>query len=278
MARHIACLTFDFDVVSAWVFRGGTTPTQISRGEFGLVGAERILSLLKRYSIPSTWFIPGHTIDTFPDACRRVVEAGHEVGHHGYLHEPPALLTREQEDGVLARGNESIRRLTGSRARGYRSPAWDLSPHTVELLLQHGISYDSSMMGHDDQPYWARQEDVIGKDGSIQWGQASRLIEMPISWSLDDFPHFEYRRLESAIQPGLMHASGVLENFVGDFRFMVGSTDWGALTYTFHPQVVGRGHRMLMLEQLIRSLSELGATFMRMGDVAGEWATRVKSM
>jgi peptidoglycan/xylan/chitin deacetylase (PgdA/CDA1 family) len=267
-------LTFDFDVVSAWIFRGGTTPTQLSRGEFGLVGAERILALLKRYAIPSTWFIPGHTIDNFPDVCRRVVDAGHEVGHHGYLHEPPALLTREEEDKVLARGNDSIRRLTGSPARGYRSPAWDLSPHTVELLLEHGITYDSSMMGHDDQPYWARQGDVIGKDGSVQWGQPSRLIEMPISWSLDDFPHFEYRRTDTVVQPGLMNASGVLENFVGDFRFMVGSTDWGALTYTFHPQVIGRGHRMLMLEQLIRSLSDLGATFARMGEVVGEWAAR----
>jgi peptidoglycan-N-acetylglucosamine deacetylase len=274
VARHLACLTFDFDVVSAWIFRGETTPTQLSRGEFGLVGAERILALLERYAIPSTWFMPGHTIDNFPHVCRRVHEAGHEIGHHGYLHEPPALLSREQEDEVLARGNESIRRLTGATARGYRSPAWDLSPDTVELLLKHEIAYDSSMMGHDDHPYWARQGDVIEKGGTIHWGKSSRLVEMPVSWSLDDHPHFEMRRTDTFIQAGLMNASGVLENFVGDFRFMIGSTDWGALTYTFHPQVVGRGHRMLMLEQLIRSLLDLGATFARMGEVAEEWVRR----
>jgi hypothetical protein len=78
------------------------------------------------------------------------------------------------------------------------------------------------------------------------------------------------------MQGGLMNGTEVLENFVGDFRFMTGSTDWGVLTYTFHPQVVGRGHRMLMLEQLVRSLLDLGATFARMGDVADEWVKQSK--
>jgi peptidoglycan/xylan/chitin deacetylase (PgdA/CDA1 family) len=271
VARHLACLTFDFDVLSAWIFRGGTTPTQISRGEFGLVGAERILALLRRYGIASTWFIPGHTIDYFPDACRKVHEAGHEIGHHGYLHEPPALLDHEREEEVLRRGNDAIRRLTGSPAWGYRSPSWDLSAHTVDLLLEHGFRYDSSMMAHDDQPYRARSGDIISPGGSIQWGRVTDLIELPISWSLDDFPHFEYRRLESAIQPGLSRAGDVLENFVDDFRYMTETVEWGALTYTFHPQVIGRGHRMLMLEKLIRSLLDLGATFARLGDVADEY-------
>src|SRR5579884_2046374 len=203
MARHLACLTFDFDVVSAWIYRGLTTPTAISRGEFGLVGAERILALLSRYDIHATWFIPGHTLDTYPDICQRIHAAGHEIGHHGYLHEPPAMLGREQEEAVLVRGIDAIRRVTGENPRGYRSPSWDLSPHTIELLLKHGFQYDSSMMAHDDQPYRARQGDVIAKDGRIQWGTPTRLVEMPISWSLDDFPHFEYRRMEHYVQPGL---------------------------------------------------------------------------
>ncbi len=274
MARHLACLTFDFDVISAWIFRGATTPTQLSRGEFGLVGAERILSLLARYHLPATWFIPGHTLDTYPEICERIHAAGHEIAHHGYLHEPPALLTRDQEEEVLVRGNEAIRRITGSDARGYRSPSWDLSPHTVDLLLEHGFVYDSSMMAHDDQPYRARRGDVIARDEPVRFGSKTRLIELPISWSLDDFPHFEYRRLENAIQPGLMRAGDVLDNFVDDFRFMVQNTDWGALTYTFHPQVIGRGHRMLMLERLIRALADLGATFVRMDALAEEYDRR----
>lgn len=275
MSRHLVCLTFDFDVVSAWILRGATTPTSMSRGEFGLVGAERILGLLKKHEIRATWFVPGHTLETYPEICVQVHAAGHEIAHHGYLHEPPATLkTREEEEAVLVRGNEAIRRITGSYARGYRSPSWDLSPHTVELLLTHNFQYDSSMMAHDHLPYRARQGDVIHADGKIEWGPTTRLIEMPISWSLDDFPHFEYRRNEQGIQEGLKRAGDVLDNFVDDYRYMAQTEEWGVLTYTFHPQVSGRGHRMLMLENLILTLRGLGATFARMDEVAEEYAQR----
>lgn len=273
-SRHVACLTFDFDVISSWINRGLTTPTQISRGEFGLVGAERILALLKRQDIHATWFVPGHTLDTFPDAGRRIHDAGHEIAHHGYLHEPPATLTVEEEEAVLIRGGEAIRRITGLDSRGYRSPSWDLSPHTVRLLLKHGFRYDSSMMAHDDQPYRAREGDVISPDGTVRWGTPTRLIELPVSWSLDDFPHFEYRRSEAYLQPGLMRAEAVLDNWVEDFRYMVENTDRGVLTFTFHPQVVGRGHRMLMLEQLIQKVRDLGGTFSRMDEAAEEFDRR----
>jgi len=271
MTRHIACLTFDFDVISSWINRGLTTPTPISRGEFGLVGAERIMALLERHGIRATWFVPGHTLDTFPEICRRIHDGGHEIGHHGYLHEPPATLTREKEEAVLARGIESIRAVTGAVPRGYRSPSWDLSPHSVDLLLRRGFLYDSSMMAHDDQPYRTRQGDEIGLDGRVRWGRRTRLIEMPVSWSLDDFPHFEYRRTETYLQPGLMHAESVLDNWIADFRFMVENVEWGVLTYTFHPQVVGRGHRMIALERLIQKVSELGGSFSRMDEVAEEF-------
>jgi hypothetical protein len=83
MARHLVCLTFDFDAISLWVARGMTTPTPISRGEFGVVGAERILDLLRRHGISSTWFIPGQTLETYPEVCARIHAEGHEIGHHG---------------------------------------------------------------------------------------------------------------------------------------------------------------------------------------------------
>ena len=67
MARRIVCLTFDFDAVSGWISRGLTSPTPMSRGEFGLVGARRILALLAEYDIRATWFIPGHTIESFSE-------------------------------------------------------------------------------------------------------------------------------------------------------------------------------------------------------------------
>jgi peptidoglycan-N-acetylglucosamine deacetylase len=274
MARHLVCLSFDFDAISLWVARGMATPTPISRGEFGAVGAERILALLRQHGIPSTWFIPGQTLETYPEICARVYAEGHEIGHHGYTHEPPATLTREQEEAVLIRGNEAISRVTGISARGYRSPSWDLSPHTVELLLKHGFYYDSSMMGHDHLPYYARQGEVVTAVGPVQWGHTTQLIELPISWSLDDFPHFEYVRMPAYLQQGLRRAGDVLENWVDDFRYMTQVAGWGVLTYTFHPQVIGRGHRMLMLERLIETLGELGATFARMDAVADEFSQR----
>ena len=274
---HYACLTFDFDAISPWIYRDMNTPTPVSRGEFGPVAAPRILDLLRKHGIRSTWFTPGHTIDTYPDICARVHAEGHEIGHHGYLHEPPGQLTREQEEAVLIRGSECIARLTGQVARGYRSPAWDLSPHTIELLLKHGFVYDSSMMAHDHHPYFARVGDRFPKDDPVVFGAPSPLIEMPISWSLDDFPHFEFRSGPNGILPGLHRAEDVLANFVDDFRYMTQTEEWGVLTYTFHPQVIGRGHRMLMLEKLIVALRELGAAFVRMDEAAQAYRQRPAS-
>lgn len=272
MARHIVCLTFDFDALSGFIANGMTTPTPISRGEFGVVGAERILALLKRYDISSTWFIPGHTLESYAEACRKVADAGHEIGHHGWTHMPPARLSREQEEAGLIRANEAIRGLTGQYARGYRSPSWDLSAHTVELLLKHAFLYDSSMMGHDYLPYRARRGDVIELESPAVFGPATKLIEMPISWTLDDYPHFEFARAGGAMLPGLRATSDVLENWYDDFDYMTRIMDWGVITYTCHPFVIGRGHRMLMLERLIEKLSARDAVFCTMGVAALEWA------
>jgi peptidoglycan/xylan/chitin deacetylase (PgdA/CDA1 family) len=274
MPRHLVCLTFDFDAVSLWMARGMTTPTPLSRGEFGAVATERLLELLARHDIRSTWFIPGHTIETYPELCARIHAAGHEIGHHGYAHEPAASLSREQEDAVLARGNRIIRQLTGAPARGYRSPSWDLSPHTVELLLANGFLYDSSLMGHDHHPYRCRLGDELDPDGPFRFGRPSRLIELPISWTLDDYPHFEFVRSPTGLMEGLKRAGDVLDNWLDDFRYLTQTEEWGVLTYTFHPQVIGRGHRMLMLERLIQSLAEQGAVFARLEDVAREYDTR----
>jgi peptidoglycan/xylan/chitin deacetylase (PgdA/CDA1 family) len=271
MARHIVCLTFDFDAMSGFIARGMTTPTPISRGEFGVVASERILALLRRHEIPTTWFIPGHTIETYPAACAKVVEAGHEIGHHGWTHVPPANLSREAEETGLVRANEAIRKLSGQVARGYRSPSWDLSPHTIELLLKHGFLYESSMMGHDYLPYRARQGDIIDLEKPAVLGPETKLVEMPISWTLDDYPHFEFVRTSTAILGGLKPASGVLENWYDDFDYMTRIMDWGIITYTCHPFVIGRGHRMLMLERLIEKLRARGAVFLTMEAAAREW-------
>ena len=164
MATHVATIGFDFDAMSGFISRGLTSPTPISRGEFGPVAVPRILALLKKYSIRASWFVPGHTLETYPTECRMIFDAGHEIGHHGWTHMPPNDMTREQEEDGLVRANEQIKKLTGRYARGYRSPSWDLSPHSVELLLKHGFFYESSMMGNDHMPYRVRQGDIIELD------------------------------------------------------------------------------------------------------------------
>ena len=111
--RHLVCLTFDFDDMSGFVARGLTTPTMISRGEFGVVGARRLLALLETHGILATWFIPGVVVRTYPDVCTEIAMAGHEIGHHGWTHVPPAQLSREQEADGLDRGNEAIAELSG---------------------------------------------------------------------------------------------------------------------------------------------------------------------
>ncbi len=274
MARHIACLTFDFDVWSGFVARGLTTPTPVSRGEFGLVGARRLVDLLAAEEIRSTWYVPGVVIDSHEADVARVVAAGHELAHHGYSHVVPASLSPEREEAEMVRAIESIRRVTGRAPRGYRSPAWDLSPVTIDLLLKHGFDYESSLMGDDHTPYFARRGDQVFVDEPMVPGETTRLLEMPISWTLDDHPHFEFFRAGNTLAPGLANATAVLENWLDDFRYMVRETDWGVLTYTCHPYVIGRGHRMLMLERLIAGLRDLGAEFLAMEDAADAFLSR----
>ena len=278
MSRAVVCLTFDFDAISGWISRGMTSPSPISRGEFGPhVGVPRLLDLLERHGIRSSWYIPGHTIETYPGESRRVADAGHEIGHHGWTHRPPASVSREEEEEELVRANEAIRALTGRTARGYRSPSWDLSPHSVELLLKHGFVYDSSMMGDDYTPYAVRKGDRIELEQPAVFGEATRLIEMPISWTLDDYPHFEFLRTPTTVLPGNMNANGVLQNWIDDFLYLKRNLEWGVITYTFHPFVIGRGHRMIALEKLIAKLEDEGAVFMTVEDAAAEYLARARN-
>lgn len=274
MPRHIACLSYDFDTWSGFAARGLLTPTPISRGEFGIIGARRILDLLASRGIKGSWYIPGVVIETYPEACARVVASGHEVGHHGWSHVPPAELSAEREADEFGRAVESIRRLTGQGPAGYRSPAWDLSDRSIGLILQHGCRYDSSMMGHDCEPYFARRGDTVAADAPMVFGEMTDLVEIPISWSLDDHPHFEFVRTKTSVLPGLANADAVLGNWLADFEYMCRTTEWGVMVYTFHPYVSGRGHRMLMMEKLIDVLGRMGAEFLTLDQVQQEFRAR----
>ncbi len=274
MSNPTVCLSFDFDAISLWIGpMGAKSPSMISRGEFGAVGVMRILRLLEREAIPATFFVTGHTAETYPAQTRAIAEAGHEIGHHGYLHENPIDLSPEDEERVMLRGLAALDAVTGVRPIGYRSPSWDNSPNTIDLLLKHGFRYESSLMADDFTPYWARTGDAIDLDGPYRFGQTVDLVELPVSWLLDDFPHFEYIRLPNRVSPGLSAASKVEEIWRDEFDFMVRDVPGGVFTLTMHPQVIGRGHRVLMLERLIAHFRESGAQFTTLATASDTFRT-----
>ncbi len=275
MPRHIVCLTFDFDTQSGFIARGMTTPTPLSRGEFGAMASGRILAFLKSLGLLTTWFVPGFTIESWPRECEAVAAAGHEIANHSWAHVPPATQTREEEEADLVRASEAIARLIGKMPRGYRSPSWDLSEHTIDLLLRHGFLYDSSMMGADYLPYRARVGDVATLGEPFRFGEPTRLIEMPISWSLDDYPHFEFVRTPATILNGLQPARAVMASWLDEFLYMKKTVDWGVLTYTVHPYVIGRGYRMLAMEDLVAKLLAEGAVFQTVEEAALEAGSRL---
>ena len=265
------CLTFDFDAISVWIgtFRA-RSPSALSRGEFGKVGAERLLTMLREWGIRTTWFVPGHTADAFPETVERIAAAGHEIGHHGYFHERPA--TPEDEERDFDRATAVLKRITGKEPAGYRSPAAGLMPSTLDCLLKRGFLYDSSMIGQDFSPYYCRIGDQAPSDGPFVWGNATELVELPFTWGLDDFPIFEHVWTRNAVNPGLASPSHVYEIWAGDFDYLYDRVGEGVYILTMHPQAIGRGHRLLMLERLVDHMRERsGVTFKTMSEVAIEF-------
>ena len=181
------CLSFDFDGPSLWIQRGMTTPTSISRGEFGAVAVPRILRLLERRGLAATFFVPGHTLETYPDECAAIAAAGHEIALHGYAHEFNPTVEPERERWAMSRSFTLIERLCGRPPTGYRAPSGELTTATIDLLVEHGLTYDSSLMGHDYRPYAVRRGDQLPDDAPARWGEPTALVELPWSWS--------YRRL-----------------------------------------------------------------------------------
>jgi len=269
-AGHV-CLSFDFDGPSLWIQRRQTTPAPISRGEFGAVAVPRILKLLARHEIPSTFFIPGHTIDTYPDACRMIVDHGCEVGLLGSTHEYNPRLAADEEREIMERTYRQVEDLTGSPPQGYRAPSGDISARTLGLLLEYGLSYDSSLMGHDYAPYWVRSGDEYPVDGPVQFGEATDLVELPFSWHLDDYVHLEFVTFKSSILPGLQNPASMFDSFLADVRWMTREVQHGVCTVTFHPQAIGRGGRLDAMERWIEEMTDLGVAYSRMCDIAAAW-------
>ena len=237
-----------------------TTATPLSRGEFGaLVGLPRILSLLKVKGVQATFFTPSHTAAAFPAQTRQIIENGHEIALHGYCHETPVGVSREQEADLLDRSLTRLKSVLGSdfTPLGYRSPAWDLSEHSIALMEARGLLYDSSMMADDFRPYLARKGYVANED-QYDPGKPSAIVELPVAWELDDFPHFVF--LNKPMYLGLRTPDEVFALWKEEFDFCHSLGD-GVFTLTLHPQVIGRGPRLNMLSRLIDHMQARSVTF-----------------
>jgi peptidoglycan/xylan/chitin deacetylase (PgdA/CDA1 family) len=259
MPGSTVCLTFDFDAMSVWLGGNRVTPAMLQRGEYGArVGVPRILELLREHEIPATFFIPGHTVESYPTETAAVLEAGHEVAHHSYAHVDPSGQTAEEERADLVRGLEALARI-GVTPAGYRSPSADMSANTLALLEEHGFRYDSSLMADDFRPYRPRIGDVVSRDQPLQRGREATLWELPMCFELDDWPHFQFSFTPQRV--GLSAPSKVLEIWTGEFDWMDRHVEGGVLNVAMHPQVIGRGHRMTMLEQFVAHCRAAGAAF-----------------
>ena len=163
MPKKIMCaFGTDIDSVAGWIgsYGGGDSPSDIQRGIFATeVGIPRLLRLFRKYDLKTSFFIPGHSLETFPKEMEMIVKDGHEVGAHGYLHENPIAMTPTQEEDVLVKSIDLIKTLTGKAPRGYVAPWWEMSNSTAALLLKHGFEYDHSQGYRDFQPFYARVGD-----------------------------------------------------------------------------------------------------------------------
>ena len=257
-------LSFDLDAESLWTARDPKNldrPVTLSQGEYGpRAGVPRILKLLKKYGIGATFFVPGWSMERYPETVRDIVASGHEIGHHGYHHEWLDTVTLEEEKTIMAKGISMIKEFAPEGPVGYRSPSWEFTPQTVRLLKDNHFEYTSNMM-NADLPYLHRLD-----------GDEIPLVELPVSWVMDDAPYFLYStRLVGRTITDPNHVYSIWEQEYSGFY------DEGlCFVLTMHPQIIGRPSRIAMLERLIRRMREdPGVWFARGRDVAEHWLKKI---
>ncbi len=288
MAKEILCgFGVDVDAVAGWLgsYGGEDSPDDISRGLFaGEVGSLRLLKLFERFGIKTTWFIPGHSIETFPQQMKAVAQAGHEIGIHGYSHENPIAMTPEQEETVLDKCIDLVTKLQGKRPTGYVAPWWEFSAVSNELLIKKGIKYDHSLMHQDFQPYYVRVGDSWTKiDYSKKpesWmkplvrGRETDLIEIPASWHLDDLPPMMFIK-KAPNSHGFVSPYAIEEMWRDQFDWVYREYDYAVFAMTIHPDVSGRPHVLMMLERLYHHIiRHPGVRFCTMNEMADDFAKR----
>ncbi len=288
MTKDIRCAVgVHVDAVAGWLgsYGGQDSPSDIQRGMFaGEVGIPRLLTLFERLGLTTTWFIPGHSLETFPEQVARVVAAGHEVGAHGYSHENPIAMTPDQEEAVLGRCVELIERATGRPPRGYVAPWWEMSEVTAELLIRHGFRYDNSQGYHDFLPFYARVGDSWTK---VDYGRSAEswmrplrrggtvdLVEIAANWYLDDLPPMMFIK-QSPNSHGFVNPRQLEQLWRDQFDWVYREMDYAVFPLTIHPDVSGRPQVLLMLERLFAHISSHpGVSWVTMEEAAADFRRR----
>jgi peptidoglycan/xylan/chitin deacetylase (PgdA/CDA1 family) len=277
----------DIDAVGGWLgsYGGEDSPDDISRGVFaGEVGTPRIVKLFGRYGIRQTFFWPGHSVETFAEQFDACVAAGHEIGVHGYSHENPIAMSRQQEIDVLDYCVDLLTRRSGRAPTGYVAPWWEFSPITNELLLDRGIRYDHSLMHRDFEPYYVRAGDtwtkIDYKRSAADWmkplvrGEETDLIEIPANWYLDDLPPMMFIKA-SPNSHGFVNPRDIEQLWRDQFDWVYREYDHAVFTMTIHPDVSGRPQVLLMHERLIDHInSHEGVRWVTFDEIATDFAQR----
>ena len=275
MGTATICLPYHFDAVSTWLwsFDSWDMPTRHSRGVYGATrAAPRLLDLHDTHDIPSTWCVPGHTIESFPEISGEIADRGHGIQHHGWTHKGPSTFeNREEEKADIERGIESIRDLTGRKPTGYASPAWDLSEHTLSILQELKFEWDSSVVASDFEPHYVYGDWSAPQDGPYDRGEPTDIVELPASWQRDDFPALTYTWSQPH-RMGYIPEDTVFQRWYDQFDWMYEHMEDSMFVLTLHPQVIGQSHRIMRLEELIEyMLSKPDVVFERMETAVREW-------
>jgi peptidoglycan/xylan/chitin deacetylase (PgdA/CDA1 family) len=239
---------------------------------------------LERYDITCSWFVPGHSIETFPAEVERIVAAGHEIGLHGYSHENPISMSLDQEQAVLEKSLELAQRFTGKRPTGYVAPWWEFSDNTAQLLIDAGIEYDHSLMHNDFLPYYvptgAKWTPIDYDAPAADWmkpmnrGEPTSLVEIPANWYLDDLPPMMFVK-KSPNSHGFVNPRDIEQLWRDQFDWVYREMDYAAFTIAIHPDVSGRPQVLLMLERLIEYINgHAGVTWKTFHDISTDFKAR----